>query len=83
MTEASQNAQKSPVAYYSPNPRDYPTALAGRYAGDGIRASTKGGAMVLRPCDWCGRLCNFRRAGHRICTECWANRDNVNRGVID
>lgn len=77
----SQDAQKSLVAHQSPNPRDYPSTVKGRYAGDGIRASSRGGAMVLKPCDWCGRLCNFRRSGSRICPDCWRNRSS--QGVID
>lgn len=76
MTENAQSAQKSLVGHHSMDPRDYPSVLSGRYAGDGIRASSKGGVMVLRPCDWCGKLCNFRRAGSRICPGCWSNRDS-------
>jgi hypothetical protein len=76
-SDDSQDAQKSLVAHQTPDPRDYPSVLSGRYATDGIRASSKGGAMVLKPCDWCGRLCNFRRSGSRICPECWRNRSKL------
>jgi hypothetical protein len=72
----SQDAQISRAATQTPDGRGYPTVIPCRYAGDGIRAPSKGGTMVLRPCDWCGKFCNFRRSGSRICTECWRNRKN-------
>jgi hypothetical protein len=80
----SQDAQISRAVTRTPDGRDYPSVIPGRYAGDGIRAPSKGGTMVLRHCDWCGKLCNFRRSGTRICTECWRNRRNadVNQGEI-
>ena len=79
-----EGAQLSRAVAQTLDSRDYPSVIPGRYAGDGIRAPSKGGTMVLRPCDWCGKLCNFRRSGSRICPECWRNRANgrVNRGEI-
>lgn len=75
MTDASQDAQNSVAAAQPPDGRDYPSTVPGRFAGDGIRASSAGGAMVLRPCDWCGKFCNFRRSGSRMCPGCWRNRN--------
>jgi hypothetical protein len=47
----SQDAQISRAVTRTPDGRDYPSVIPGRYAGDGIRAPSKGGTMVLRPCD--------------------------------
>ena len=73
----SQEPQKSPVAHHPQDAKDYPSVLTGRHAADGIRASYRGGKMVLRPCEWCGHLCNFRRSGSRICTACWGKRKEL------
>ena len=71
------NAQISTVPMRTPDGRGYPSVIPGRYAGDGIREPSRGGAMVLRPCDWCEQLCNFRRSGSRICPDCWRNRRTI------
>jgi hypothetical protein len=69
------NAQMSTAAQQSPDGRGYPSVIPGRYAGDGIRSPSRGGTMVLLPCDWCGKPCNFRRSGSRIYPDCWTARD--------
>ena len=37
----TQDAQTSLVEPHPPDPRDYPSTVKGRYAGDGIRASRR------------------------------------------
>jgi len=74
----SQAAQVSRAVTQTPDGRDYPSVIPGRFAGDGIRTPSRGGAMILVPCDWCGKLCNFRRSGPRICTSCWVEHRKKN-----
>lgn len=54
--------------------KKYGTVVKNRWAGDGVTSAERGGGMVLCKCDWCGKPYNFRRAGPRICTPCWAAR---------
>jgi len=72
-----EESKKSIAATHSSDGRGHPSVMPGRFAGDGIRDTRRGGTMVLRPCHWCGKLCNFRRAGSRICPDCWRDRASI------